>query len=59
VSFSQVETENVIDRCDIDERFNITGEQFYKDYWLPGKPVILRGEAKDWVRVRVAKSGSL
>jgi hypothetical protein len=33
-------------RCDVDERFgNITAEQFYREYFLPGKPVMLRGAA--------------
>jgi hypothetical protein len=42
------EAADISPRCDIDERTNITAEEFYLHYQLPGKPVILRGAAKDW-----------
>ena len=36
------------DVCDFDVRENITAEEFYQDYLLPGRPLILRGFAKHW-----------
>ena len=36
------------DTCDIDVRFNITAEEFYRNYLLPGRPLLLRGFAKNW-----------
>lgn len=42
------------DTCDIDVRFNITAEEFYRNYLLPGRPLLLRGFDKElklkWLR---------
>ena len=32
---------------DDDERTNLTATEFYHEYWLRGRPVILRGAAVD------------
>ena len=37
-------------------RINITALEFYEQYWLPGKPLMLRGLARDWpIRTAWAK----
>ena len=42
--------------CDVDVRTNITAEEFYTHYLLPGRPLLLRGFAKDW---RISKEWTL
>ena len=29
--------------CDIDQRTDLSEADFYRDYYLPGRPVLLRG----------------
>jgi hypothetical protein len=40
--------QGVFSPCDIDEKKFITGRDFYHKYWLPGRPLILRGYADEW-----------
>jgi hypothetical protein len=45
---TDVQEAHRLSRCDIDERVNITASEFYHQYLMPGRPVILRGAALDW-----------
>ena len=44
-------------RCDIDERHELSPEEFYHKYYLKNRPVVMRGMAKDW-RFRKAWSAA-
>ena len=48
-----VQEDQVIDHCDIDELTTITPDDFFSKYVLPGRPLVLRGFARDW-RLRKA-----
>jgi hypothetical protein len=48
-------------KCGIDERTNLTASEFFLEYWVPGKPVIMRGAAHaqlpgvfDWTQDKVS-----
>jgi len=43
-----VEEEQVTTRCDIDELTTISADDFYTNYVMAGRPLVLRGFAKDW-----------
>ena len=44
------------DICQVDVRTNITAKEFYNEYLLPGRPLLLRGYAKKW---RISKDWTL
>jgi hypothetical protein len=47
---TDVETKSVASKCGIDERTHLTADEFYHEYWLRGKPVIMRGAAHEHLR---------